>query len=107
MRSDMEGSLDRVFRDYREACPDPDGSAEFMPGLWRKIEAKRSFAQRLRHLTRVFVTASAAACLAMSMMLVPHVSSGPSHSYLDLLDDEHYHETLSLSDNDDDSGDLL
>ena len=32
--------LDALFRAYRQACPDPEPSADFMPRLWLKIEAR-------------------------------------------------------------------
>jgi hypothetical protein len=34
-------SLDAVFEVYRQACPDFEASRNFMPELWRKIEARR------------------------------------------------------------------
>jgi len=36
-----EQKLDEVFHAYRRACPDLDASKNFMPELWRKIEARR------------------------------------------------------------------
>jgi hypothetical protein len=36
-----EQKLDEIFDEYRQACPDFDPSRNFMPDLWRKIEARR------------------------------------------------------------------
>ena len=43
--------------------PDPEASVNFMPELWRKIEARQFFLARLKKLTQVFVAAAAAICL--------------------------------------------
>ena len=43
----MERKLASLWAKYREACPDPDPSPEFMPELWQKIEARRQAAVSL------------------------------------------------------------
>ena len=35
--------LDRLFLTYREACAAPEAGPDFMPQLWRMIEAQRLF----------------------------------------------------------------
>ena len=54
--------LNALFAEYRAAVPDPGASANFMPELWRKIEARQTLVLRLRKLTQVFVGAAAAVC---------------------------------------------
>ncbi len=104
MQDDLDGRLDRLFHAYREACPDTDGSANFTPQLWARIEARRTPAPKWRRLTQGFVSAAAAMCLAMSLLLiVPITTSSAGPSYLEILDDEH--ETLAFADIEDD-GDL-
>jgi len=39
---DREERLNALFAAYRQELPDIEGGAEFMPGLWKKIEAGRS-----------------------------------------------------------------
>ena len=39
---DREERLNALFAAYREELPDFEGGVEFMPGLWKKIEARRS-----------------------------------------------------------------
>jgi hypothetical protein len=51
---------------YRDALPDREPNADFMPKLWAKIDAKRGTAFCIRRLTRIFVTSAAALCLVMS-----------------------------------------
>lgn len=36
-----DSKLDALFAQYRDAMPDQDAGASFMPGLWQKIEARR------------------------------------------------------------------
>lgn len=85
---DEHRNLDHLFEQYRTAVPDPEASANFMPELWRKIEARQFFLVRLKKLTQVFVVASAAICLLLGIVLqaplsrdVPQVSG----SYVDVL----------------------
>lgn len=61
--------LDNLWTEYRAALPDPEASANFMPGLWRKIEARQSFVMRLKKMTQVFVVAAAAICLLLGILL--------------------------------------
>lgn len=106
--NDSNGGLDDLFRAYREACPDIEGSPSFTPQLWQKIDARRGVSARLRRWAQVFVSASAALCLAMSVMLfVPIGAQNGPGSYLEILDNENSHETMAYADFDDDGiGDL-
>ena len=91
--------LDKLFRAYREACPDPDPGAEFMPGLWSKIEARRSYTLDLRWWTSAFVTAAAALCIAMAIYTAqPPVSPVYTTTYVDTLDTGEALETLAYAD---------
>ena len=79
--------LNGLFAEYKQAIPDPDPGANFMPELWRKIEARQSFALRVRKLTQVFVGAAAAVCLVFAMIeVIPGSSRAEVHgSYIDVL----------------------
>ena len=52
----LDRRFDNLLRDYREACPEVEPGANFMPGLWQKIEARQTvpFAMR-RVLPRLFI----------------------------------------------------
>lgn len=39
---DREKKLNELFSAYRQAMPDFEGGADFMPGLWAKIEKRQS-----------------------------------------------------------------
>lgn len=65
----LEAELDRLFAAYREACPDPELGAGFMPRLWERIEGQQSWTRDLRRLTELLVTAAAALSILMGVFL--------------------------------------
>lgn len=79
--------LNDVFARYREALPDPEPSPEFMPELWRKIDARRSTRFQLLHLSRIFLSGAAALWLLMvAVLFLPGNNVQPKHhSYVDAL----------------------
>ena len=93
--------LGPLFAKYRESLPDPEPSANFMPNLWRAIEAKsdarRGFALRVRRVTQLIVTGAAFACLAMmAYVSVPGAKTPESHAtYTDVLAASHRPESLA------------
>jgi hypothetical protein len=85
---DQNQELDRLFSGYRAAMPDPEASANFMPELWRKIEARQFFLVRWKKLTQVFVAAAAAICLLLGIVLqAPSAKqhAAVSGTYVDVL----------------------
>jgi hypothetical protein len=94
----VNGELDLLFARYRAALPDPEGSVNFMPELWRRIEARQTFVARLKKLTQVFVAAAAAICLLLGIVLRAPVSSDTSvvrGNYIDVLADANPAENLA------------
>lgn len=71
--TDEDPKLDTLLQAYRSACPDIEPAANFMPILWQKIEARRSFWLVFQHEARAFVTASAALFV---VLLVLNLFSG-------------------------------
>jgi hypothetical protein len=95
---DQNQELDHLFLGYRAAVPDPEASVNFMPELWRKIEARQFFLARVKKLTQVFVAAAAAICLLLGIVLQAPVSTkGPqvSGNYVDVLASANPAEDLS------------
>ena len=95
---DQNTELDHLFASYRNAVPDPEASVNFMPELWRKIEARQFFLFRLKKLTQIFVVAAAAICLLLGIALQVPVSSGPQvvrGNYVDVLADANPAENLA------------
>lgn len=92
--SDSSERLDRLFQEYHEACVAPDVSANFMPALWQKIEARQSTSWVFRKASRWFVAASAAATavLALASFITPSNSASPgvyAGTYVDVLAADH------------------
>jgi hypothetical protein len=89
--------LNQLFRSYKAALPDPDPSANFMPQLWRNIEARQTLMLRVRKLTQMFVGAAAAVCLLFAMVqVVPGGSRPEVHaSYVDALAAAHPADSLA------------
>lgn len=88
--------LTALLAHYRNSLPDPEASAEFMPRLWSKIEARRSFTFRIKRLTQVFVAGAFAMCLAMSCVLIlPTNQRQEAGTYLDVLADAQPSESLA------------
>src|SRR5579863_3208365 len=83
----QENGLDEFFASYRAACPEIDAGPDFMPGLWRKIEAKRAVRMQLRHLSRMVLSGAAALCLLMTgaMLLPSNTAPSLNQSYVDAL----------------------
>jgi len=87
-----DGKLDALFAEYRAALPDPELSAGFMPGLWRRIESRRSSNVNVfRRVAQVCVGATVALTILMGMVLIPRFEKMPvySASYVDVLEADH------------------
>jgi len=95
---DMDRGLDSLFQAYKEACPDVEGSVNFMPNLWQKIEAKQTLPLTMARFGRFFVSAAAALCLVMSLLLISPGSQGSAISYVEALDNEQPHELMAYAD---------
>ena len=89
---DRNARLDAMFQEYRSAVPDVEAGAGFMPGLWQRIEARRtSNVWIFRRLTQVCVGATLALTLLMGAFLIPRLEKTPiySSSYVDELAADH------------------
>jgi hypothetical protein len=87
-RGENSADLDALFRAYREACPDPEPSANFMPELWRRIDERQRSVFFMGRWARAFVTAAAVLSLAMAAyMYIPlgHSSVFSVESYVEAL----------------------
>ena len=76
--------FDQLLTAYRAAIPDIDGGADFMPGLWSRIDANRAFNRRFRLWTHGMLTAALGCCLAMGAFLF--TQNAPYSDYLEVLE---------------------
>ena len=83
--------LTRVLAAYREAVPDPEPGESFMPGLWARIDARRSPVRVLRAFAHAFAVLAAVTVLLIATVLIPRLQTAPvySASYVDVLENEH------------------
>jgi hypothetical protein len=89
--------LNDLFATYKAAVPDPEGSANFMPELWRRIEGRRTILLRIKKLTQVFLGAAAAiSIIFVTMLSVPAFTGSESGgSYVEVLADAYPTEGLA------------
>ena len=88
----LDAQLSAMFAEYRMACPDPEPSADFMPSMWKRIEARRvATVSVFRHWAQVCVMATVALTLLIGAVLIPRLqeNSASSSSYLEALSAEH------------------
>jgi quinol monooxygenase YgiN len=94
---ERQPQLDRLFTEYRDACGSPDASANFMPTLWTKIEAKQSKGLFFERIARTFVATTMAACGMLGfLMLMPNQqpsSAFLNSSYVEAVATANAHET--------------
>ncbi len=87
MRGNSEERFDALMQAYRTACGSPEASANFMPQLWAKIEARQSFTFSFRRMANLFATASVTLSIALLgiYLAVPRSSPVVSQSYVEAL----------------------
>jgi hypothetical protein len=87
----MNEKLDRFWSEYRDACPDPEPSAEFMPRLWQRIEEQSSaMTMVFRRWVQVCVVSALVLTVAMAMA-IPRLQRLPVYTatYEDVLAADH------------------
>ena len=94
--------LDGLFAAYRDACPDPEPSPDFMPRLWARIEGRRQFQEAFawRRWAEAFLSLAAVTCLLIVMLQVlpPSTSAYFRSTYIDQLSEDDGPEHMLLQD---------
>ena len=82
-----EDKLDALWAEYRQACPDPEPSANFIPQVWQRIEARRRTSSLLRRWTEACVMAALTLTLLIAAFLIPRYQRQPVYqsTYADVL----------------------
>jgi len=87
MRGSDDERLDALFRAFAKACPDRDPSANFMPNLWQRIEARQTNAFSFRRMANALVTAAVALSIALGVYMSMPSPNNYSQSYIEALAD--------------------
>jgi hypothetical protein len=93
-----EQRLDRLFTEYRAACPDPEPGANFMPTLWQRIEARRNPVLQWVTMSRRALAGVVALCLVLGFVLGTALSSSQFYqsTYIEALDYDEAPEELAV-----------
>jgi|SRR5580658_4410916 hypothetical protein len=78
--NDEEARLDELFRAWRAACPVPDTSANFMPGLWAGIHARGVSTDWFGRAARALTITALAASLILGILTS---STNPPSAFFD------------------------
>lgn len=79
-----EAALDELFKSYKNACPEPEPGAQFMPEIWSRIDSRHSFSFIFGRFSKPLATLSAAACLLLAALNLMSTPQAPP-SYADAL----------------------
>jgi hypothetical protein len=96
---DQSDKLDALFAEYRAISPDPEPSADFMPAMWKRIEARRVATVSLfRHWAQICVMATVALTVLIGAVLIPKFEQAPasSSSYIEALSAEHSSDYIQM-----------
>ena len=80
-------AFEKLWNAYRQATPEPEASANFMPQLWARIDGARpgSWTLSLPWLASRLLPLAAALTLAMGIYVWSPRSTASSASYVDVL----------------------
>jgi len=98
MRGSEDDQLDALFRAYRDACPSPDASVNFMPQLWKRIDSRQSSAFSFRRMANALVTAALTASVLLGVYTaLPHSRAADyTVTYVEALADANAIETPDI-----------
>lgn len=91
----LNAHLDSLFHAYRQACPDPEPSVNFMPELWAKIEARQASTTIFNRMAKALVTAALGASVVMGLLSASYTYTPPppaganDGSFLQALENDH------------------
>jgi anti-sigma-K factor RskA len=99
MNGPMDDKLDALWAEYRDACPDTEPGASFMPNLWQKIEARRvETTSVFRHMAEAWAVAALAIAMILAV-LAPRLHREMIYSantYVEVLDNAHSNDAQDL-----------
>jgi hypothetical protein len=88
-RDSRNDKLDPMWAEYREACPDPEASAGFMPQMWQRIETRRNAISSswFRVWAKVWLVTTVMLTIVMSAIVIPRLQDPLTYQagYVDAL----------------------
>jgi len=88
-RDRVDERLEPLWAEYREACPDPEASAGFMPQMWQRIEARRNAISSswFRVWAQVWLATAVTLTILMGAIVIPRLQNAPPYeaNYVDVL----------------------
>jgi hypothetical protein len=84
----QDQQLDELLGQYRAACPDLDPSANFMPGVWARIDARRKSDQGIVRWATWFAMAAAVLVMVLGVLMYRNPNPLPQRAYIEKLTDE-------------------
>jgi hypothetical protein len=87
----LDSQLDVWFKAYREAVEEPEPSANFMPQVWAKIEAREVSTTLFGRMAKALVTVALAATVILGIMVssASQANNGYNGTYLEALTADH------------------
>jgi hypothetical protein len=97
LEQDREQRLDRFFVQYKAACPDIEAGANFLPGMWQRIEARRNPVLQWVTMSRRALAGVLALCLILGAVMATALSNSQFYqsTYIEALDDDEAPEDLA------------
>jgi hypothetical protein len=90
--AELDARLNSLLHAYRQACPDPDPSVNFMPELWAKIETRHASTTIFNRMAKALVTAALGASVVLGLLsasYTPPPVSANDGSLLQVLANDH------------------
>lgn len=89
--AENDAELDRLFASYREACPVPEPTANFMPRLWERIDGNQNWTRLVwKWANGMMAAAVATSVFFLMLQLSPrHSPEFYGATYLETLADQH------------------
>ena len=91
-QEEQDAELTQWLMAYRDACPEPEPSVNFMPDLWAKIEARQVSSNLFGRMAKTLVTAAIAASFILGLMMSTFSGTADSTfngTYLEALSADH------------------
>jgi hypothetical protein len=88
----QSSKLNGLWSAYRDACPDPESSPQFMPNLWQKIESRRVDTTSIFKRLAQVCMATTVALLLLTTVMMPTPQDDDalySSTYADVLAADH------------------